>query len=201
MPNTSPGPIAKGTIIENRYKVLRQLGRGGFGRTYLVEDMNRYKERCVIKEFVPQLKSRTELQKAERLFKREASMLYKLEHSQIPHFRELFQTQIDGEDFLFLVQDYVKGKTYAQLLKGSKAKPLTEEEVTQLLLDILPVLSYLHSQKVIHRDISPDNLMLRTTDKLPVLIDFGLVNNTLSDTLSDSITQNTETAYNSSRYG
>ncbi|MBO1352181.1 MAG: hypothetical protein EBE86_034665 [Hormoscilla sp. GUM202] len=64
----------------------------------------------------------------------------------------LFQTKIDGEDFLFLVQDYVKGKTYAQLLKGSKAKPLSEEEVTQLLLDILPVLSYLHSQKVLHRD-------------------------------------------------
>ncbi|MBO1352182.1 MAG: hypothetical protein EBE86_034670 [Hormoscilla sp. GUM202] len=91
MPNSSPGPIAKGTIIENRYKVVRKLGQGGFGRTYLVEDMNRYKERCVIKEFAPQLKSSTELQKAERLFKREASMLYKLAHPQITRFRELFQ--------------------------------------------------------------------------------------------------------------
>ncbi|MGK7901242.1 MAG: protein kinase [Hormoscilla sp.] len=186
MPNTSPGPIAKGTIIENRYQVLRQLGRGGFGRTYLVEDMNRYKERCVIKEFAPQLKSSTELQKAERLFKREASMLYKLEHPQIPRFRELFQTKIDDQDFLFLVQDYVKGKTYAQLLKGRKAKPLSEEEVTQLLLDILPVLSYIHSQKVLHRDISPDNLILRTGDKLPVLIDFGCVKHVAARAVSQS---------------
>jgi len=46
MPNSSPGPIAKGTIIENRYKVVRKLGRGGFGRTYLVEDMNRLWYSC-----------------------------------------------------------------------------------------------------------------------------------------------------------
>jgi serine/threonine-protein kinase len=74
-----------------------------------------------------------------------------------------------------LVQDYVDGPTYRQLLdqRRLQGKTFSEAEVTQLMRDLLPVLHYIHSLGVVHRDIAPDNLILRTADQLPVLIDFG----------------------------
>ncbi len=159
-----------GHILEKRYRVVSQLGQGGFGRTYLVEDMHRFNERCVLKEFAPQVQG-GELQKAKELFEREAGALYKLKHPQLPRFREFFQVKLEGGSRLFLAQDYVEGETYCELLKS--AKQLSEVDVRQLICHLMPVLSYLHSQGVIHRDISPDNLILRRSDHLPVLIDFG----------------------------
>ncbi len=163
--------IQAGQTLGDRYVVVRQLGQGGFGRTYLTEDINRFRELCVLKEFSPQVQTAYVLQKAEELFQREASVLYKLQHPQIPRFRELFRTNLQGKEYLFLVQDFVEGQTYSSLLNSRRK--FTEAEVRQLLLQILPVLEYIHSVGVIHRDISPDNLMLRTVDQLPVLIDFG----------------------------
>jgi len=171
MPSSSA--LASGSIIENRYRIVRELGSGGFGRTYLAEDLNRYNERCVLKEFAPQSQSNKELHKAQELFQREAGMLYQLQHPQIPRFRELIRLKSEGNDSLLLVQDYVEGLTYSQLLE--QGKRFSEAEVTQLLRQLLPVLEYLHSQQVIHRDISPDNLIERSSDTKPVLIDFGCV--------------------------
>ncbi len=170
-------PLPNGTILDNRYKILRELGRGGFGRTYLAEDTRRYNERCVLKEFAPQVTSSSELQKARELFEREAGTLYTLQHPQIPRFRELLPVSVGGEDSLFLVQDYVEGESYWQILNSrlKQGRVFSEAEVTQLLLQLLPVLQYIHSQNAIHRDISPDNLIQRSSDKLPVLIDFGSV--------------------------
>lgn len=159
----------------DRYLILRQLGQGGFGRTYLAEDVNRFRELCVLKEFSPQVQTPYVLQKAEELFQREASVLYKLQHHQIPRFRELFRTNLAGKEYLFLVQDYVEGETYRSLLDARKNQSLlfTEAEARQLLQQILPILQYIHTIGVIHRDISPDNLILRNIDQQPVLIDFG----------------------------
>lgn len=168
--------IYPGLILGNRYRIVRQLGQGGFGRTYLAEDTNRFSESCVLKEFAPLGHQSTyALQKAEELFEREAGVLYQLQHPQIPRFRELFRVNLDGKGYLFLVQDYVEGQTYRNLLEARKRQGLTfnEPEINQLLLQLLPVLEYIHSNGVIHRDISPDNLMLRSSDYLPVLIDFG----------------------------
>ncbi|MFK0729976.1 MAG: protein kinase, partial [Gloeotrichia echinulata HAB0833] len=167
--------IQPGQTLGDRYVVVRQLGQGGFGRTYLTEDVNRFRELCVLKEFSPQVQTPYVLQKAEELFQREASVLYKLQHPQIPRFRELFRTNFQGKEYLFLVQDFVEGQAYSSLLNSrqQQGRKFTEAEVRQLLLQILPVLEYIHSVGVIHRDISPDNLMLRTADQLPVLIDFG----------------------------
>lgn len=158
-----------------RYRIVRELGHGGFGRTYLAEDLNRFNESCVLKEFAPQVQGTYALQKAEELFEREAGVLYKLQHAQIPKFREMFRVKQGNKGLLFLVQDFVVGQTYHALLEARKRQGLrfNEAEVTQLLLQILPVLQYIHSMGVIHRDISPDNLILRSTDGLPVLIDFG----------------------------
>ncbi|MEH1838485.1 MAG: serine/threonine-protein kinase [Nostoc sp.] len=167
--------IQPGLTLGDRYVIVRQIGQGGFGRTYLAEDVNRFRELCVLKEFSPQVQTAYVVQKAEELFEREASVLYKLQHPQIPRFRELLRMNLGGKEYLFLVQDYVEGETYNSLLNARLQQGLrfTEAEVRQLLLLILPVLEYIHSIGVIHRDISPDNLMLRTVDKLPVLIDFG----------------------------
>lgn len=164
-----------GLILGDRYRVVYELGHGGFGRTYLAEDVNRFNEACVLKEFAPQVQESYAIQKAEELFAREAGVLYKLQHPQIPRFRELFRATLEERDRLFLVQDYVEGSTYRQLLEIRQQQGLTfsEREIRQLFRQILPVLHYIHSLGVIHRDISPDNLILRSTDQLPVLIDFG----------------------------
>ena len=168
-------PIYPGITLNNHYRIVRELGHGGFGRTYLAEDAHRFNEPCVLKEFAPQVHGSYALQKSEELFEREAGVLYKLQHNQIPRVRELFRVSISDRGYLFLVQDYVPGQTYRFLLDARKRQGLRfiEAEINQLLIQILPVLEYIHSLGVIHRDISPDNLILRLSDGMPVLIDFG----------------------------
>ena len=189
--------INPGVILSARYRIIRELGHGGFGRTYLAEDINRFNEACVLKEFAPQLQGSSALQKAEELFQREAGVLYKLQHPQIPRFREMFRVEKNNKGLLFLVQDYVDGQNYRSLLISRQTQGLkfSEQEVTLLMTQILPVLEYIHSIGVIHRDISPDNLMLRSSDLLPVLIDFGgvkevaaTVNSQLLETPSEAAT-------------
>lgn len=171
----SIGAISAGTIVGDRYRLVRELGHGGFGRTYLAEDINRFNEQCVLKEFAPKVQGTYAQQKAEELFAREAGVLYQLQHPQIPKFRELCRSPVEGRSRLFLVQDYVEGQTYRALLsqRRQQGQKFTVAEVTQLLQQLLPVLDYIHSRRVIHRDISPDNLIFRNQDQLPVLIDFG----------------------------
>ena len=165
--------LRDGVILNNRYRIVKQIGRGGFGRAYLAEDTQRYRELCVLKEFAPQVESNDELDRAEDLFEREAGILYRLNHNQIPRFEALLKTRLDRENSLFLVQEYVPGESYWQLLQ--RHGRLREREVTEMILNILPVLDYIHSNDLIHRDISPDNLILRDRDDKPVLIDFGCV--------------------------
>jgi serine/threonine protein kinase len=166
-------PIPNGTILRNRYRLLSILGQGGFGRTYLAEDQGRFQELCAMKEFMPPQSGMYALEKSKELFQREAQILYQIRHPQIPQFRESFE----HDQRLFLVQDYVEGKTYRTLLEERKSQgfAFSEPEVTQLIQQVLPVLIYLHSKGIIHRDIAPDNIILRERDQLPVLIDFGVV--------------------------
>ncbi|MEH2412471.1 serine/threonine-protein kinase [Nostoc sp.] len=170
-----PLPLAVGQVVDNRYQIIRHLGQGGFGRTYLAEDINKSHQTCVLKEFAPQVQEQQDLQKAKELFEREANVLKTLQYPQIPRFHASLQVKIGTKDFFFLVQDYVDGDNYYQLLeqRKSQGKTFSEEEVITLLQQILPVLSYIHSRDVVHRDLSPDNLIWRRSDNLPVLIDFG----------------------------
>lgn len=169
--------LSSEAIISNRYVILRQLGQGKFGRTYLVEDRHRFNEPCILQEFAPDIHDPKALQKTEELFQRKAQILYILDHPQIPRFRELFSGRHEGNMGLFLVQDYIPGFTYRQRLQQrlNQGQVFSETEVKQLLLDILPVLNYLHQKGIIHRDLTPDNLLCRAQDNLPVLIDFGSV--------------------------
>lgn len=163
-------PLTSGTILQNRYRIIETLGQGGFGRTYLAEDQRRFDELCAIKELIL---TGTQWEKAQELFQREAAILYKIQHPQVPQFRENFEQ----DQRLFLVQEYVAGKTYRTLLDERKTigGAFTEREVLQLMRSLLPILEHIHSRGIIHRDISPENIILRDGDHLPVLIDFGVV--------------------------
>lgn len=169
--NSMGSGLTPGTGLRDRYIIQHPLGQGGFSRTYLAEDTGRFNESVTLKELTPANQGTYALQKAEELFQREAQMLHKLQHPQIPRFWEFFR---DGRR-LFLVQDYIEGKTYQSLLEERIAagQTISEAEIIELLRQLLPVLSYLHSLGIIHRDISPDNLICRASDGLPVLIDLG----------------------------
>ncbi|MDJ0707125.1 MAG: serine/threonine-protein kinase [Leptolyngbyaceae cyanobacterium MO_188.B28] len=166
-------PIPLGTVLQNRYRLGQELGQGGFGRTYLAEDLGRFNEKCVIKEFVPIQGEEKFSEKATQLFQREAAILYQIKHPQIPQFRATFEQ----DQRLFLVQDYVAGKTYRDLLNRHRVEGtvFSESEARQFLQQILPVLAHIHAKGIIHRDISPENIIQRQNDHLPVLIDFGVV--------------------------
>ncbi|MFM6184448.1 MAG: protein kinase domain-containing protein [Dolichospermum sp.] len=168
-------PLIVGQVIDNRYEIGRILGQGGFGRSYLAVDRQKARKICVLKEFAPQVVKPEDLQKAKELFEREASVLKKIQHDQIPCFHASFQAKIGTKDFFFLAQDYIEGDNYYQLLeqRQGRGQSFNEEEVINLLHNLLPVLTYIHSLDIVHRDISPDNLILRKSDDLPVLIDFG----------------------------
>ncbi|MDF5708972.1 MAG: serine/threonine-protein kinase [Nostoc sp. S4] len=166
-------PITVGTVLQNRYRIIQILGQGGFGRTYLAEDQRRFNELCAIKELISTATEAFARQKAQELFHREAAILYQIEHPQVPKFRERFEQ----DQRLFLVEDYVAGQTYRTLLSEKQAVGQTfiQAEVFRLIQSLLPVLEHIHSRGIIHRDISPENIILRDSDGKPVLIDFGVV--------------------------
>jgi len=182
-------PIPLGSTLRDRYTVRQVLGQGGMGRTYLAQDMERFNEACVLKEFIPANSSPEAVKKAKELFQREASTLYQIKHPQVPDFRATFES--GGR--LFLVQDYVEGHSFREMLieRLKHKHTFNEAEVTSLLFQVLPILTYLHGRHIIHRDISPENLMLRTSDRLPVLIDFGVVKETATKLISHAGSQAT----------
>ena len=186
------------TLLRRRYLIQQVLGQGGFARTYLAMDQERFQEPCVIKEFVVSYQDDALIRKAKGLFKRESSILHQVKHPQIPRFWAAFEE----DDRLFLVQDYVRGDTYRKIQQERKqsGKNFTEIEIIHLLTHLLPVLSYLHQRQIVHRDISPDNIILKDSEPnktaiepslgLPILIDFGAVKEATSGlTLVSSMTR------------
>ncbi len=179
--------ISTGELIHDRYRIQKSLGQGGFGRTYLAKDIHRFDDLCVLKEFMPLNTSNYVVEKARILFEREAKALYQLKHPQIPKFLAWFTYARR----LFIVQEYVNGYSYSRLLQKrlQQSCPFSETEVIQWLYDLLIVLDYLHNQGIVHRDISTDNVMQPDNSPKPVLIDFGLVKQTVSDVLTKSTQQ------------
>ncbi|MGI2905858.1 protein kinase domain-containing protein [Tolypothrix sp. VBCCA 56010] len=170
-PLTKP-EISSGTLIDNRYTIQKLLGQGGLGRTYLAFDTRRFNEPCVLKEFAPIGTGQSGLEKCRDLFKKEAKILHQLQHPQIPKFLACFE----GDGRLFLVQEYIDGQTYSNLLQKlqQQRQNFSQSEVINWLKNLLLVLEYIHEHNIIHRDISPDNVMLPNNKNLPVLIDFGV---------------------------
>ncbi|MDZ8183634.1 MAG: serine/threonine-protein kinase [Nostoc sp. ChiSLP02] len=156
-------------LLGGRYRPVKVLSdEGGFGRTYLAEDVHKLNECCVVKQFAPKLQGTGPLRKAIELFKQEASRLQELaEHPQIPTLLACFEQN----SYLFLVQQFIDGQNLLKELEGRGN--YNETEIRELLLDLLPVLKFIHSRTVIHRDIKPQNIIRRQSDKRLVLIDFG----------------------------
>ncbi len=165
--------LSTGTLLSNRYLIKQELGAGGFARTYLIEDLTKNHQKCVLKEFVPAENNGQLNPKSRNLFEQEAKILAKLNHQQIPTFLDWFEEQ----NKIFIVQQYIEGDNYWELLCKRKENNqlFSEEEIVAWLKDLLTVIDYIHSQKVIHRDISPDNIIYCTAINKPVLIDFGVV--------------------------
>lgn len=159
-------------LLNNRYLVLQTLGSGGFGHTFLAEDTHMpSKRRCVIKQLKPLTGNPAVYQIIKERFKREAANLEILGKSndQIPALYAYFT---EANEF-YLVQEWIEGKNL--LTRVQYEGPFSETAVTNLLVNILPVLVHIHSQHIIHRDIKPENIILRDSDNKPVLIDFGAV--------------------------
>lgn len=157
--------------LGGRYKIMGQLGAGGFGQTFLAEDLHLPgNPRCVIKRLKPQLTDAFNLQTAKRLFDTEAQVLYQLGiHDQIPRLLAHFEHK---QEF-YLAQELVVGEPLTEELLSGQSQ--TESQVFSLVKDILSVLSFVHQRNVIHRDIKPANLIRRRHDGRIVLIDFGAV--------------------------
>jgi eukaryotic-like serine/threonine-protein kinase len=159
------------TPLGGRYKIINHLGEGGFGQTFLAEDLHLPGHpRCVVKQLKPQVTDAESLQTARRLFDMEANVLYKLgNHEQIPRLLAHFE---DGQEF-YLAQEFIAGETLSRELVEGQA--WSEANVVALLQDIVQVLTFVHQHQVIHRDIKPSNLIRRQEDGKIVLIDFGAV--------------------------
>lgn len=161
-------------MLNNRYEILKTLGRGGFGETFLAIDTRMPSRRkCVIKQLKPDDTTNTAPTPGwfEERFQREAAILEELgrNNRQIPELYEYFS---EGENFFF-VQEWIEGITLSQ--KHQQKGNLSEAQVEKILRELLPVLDYIHGRGIIHRDIKPDNIILRASDGKPVLIDFGIV--------------------------
>ena len=160
-----------GQLLAGHYRVLQVLGAGGFGQTYITEDLHLPgNPKCVLKHLKPASADRALLDIARKFFEKEAIVLQQLgNYDRIPRLLAYFE---EKQEF-YLVQEYVPGHPLSTELKnGAK---WSESQVLELLEEILEILIFIHAQGVIHRDIKPDNIMRRSSDRKLILIDFGAI--------------------------
>lgn len=155
-------------LLKERYRAIKLIGQGGFGRTFLAVDEDKpSKPRCVIKQFFPQAQGTNNSQKAAELFEQEAVRLDDLgKHPQIPELLAYFSQ----DERQYLVQEFIDGQNLAQALAAEGT--FKETQIRSLLSSLLPVLDFIHSHNIIHRDIKPENI-IRRQDRQLVLVDFG----------------------------
>jgi len=153
------------TKLNNRYQVVRDIGAGGFGQTFLVEDTQMpTQRRCVAKQLKPVTTNPQIYQLLQDRFAREAAILEELGegNTQIPRLYAYFEE--DGQ--FYLVQEWIEGETLTHRVQNSGK--LSESSVREILVSLLRVLEFVHIQRIVHRDIKPDNIILRNSDGTPV---------------------------------
>jgi serine/threonine protein kinase len=162
LPITSP-IISAGEILQTRYEIQEMIHSGGMGYVYLATDKRLYDRLCIVKQVKEPIKSDAHRKKLEE----EALRMSKLHHPNVTMILDHF---IDNE-YYFLVVERIYGKTLGEVYKERRGH-LTENEVVRWAISICDVVSYLHSEGIVHRDISPDNIMLTGEGSIK-FIDFG----------------------------
>jgi serine/threonine protein kinase len=171
--------LKNGTIL-NQYKIIKVLGSGGFGITYLAQDIQLGME-VVIKEYFPnefairntdstiiaKTSSDRDFSKGMQRFKEEAQVLAKFNHPSIVKILGFFE----ANNTAYFVMEYEEGIDLSQYLKQIN-RSLSQEEILAIIMPILEGLKEVHKYKYLHRDIKPGNILLRK-NRVPVLIDFG----------------------------
>ncbi|HEY9596537.1 MAG TPA: WD40 repeat domain-containing serine/threonine-protein kinase, partial [Cyanophyceae cyanobacterium] len=155
-------------LLQDRYRALKLIGQGGFGRTFLaVDESQSSKPQCVIKQFFPQAPGIPNTQKSAELFEQEAVRLEEFgKHPQIPQFLDHFEQ----DNHQYLVQEFIDGLNLAQILETENS--FSETQIRDILNSLLPVIQFIHDRNVIHRDIKPENIIRRNDGQL-ILVDFG----------------------------
>src|SRR5688500_12939843 len=165
--STSAAPLVGG-----RYEILRTLGQGAFGHTFLARD--RTDDRTVAIKLLDTRGRGGDDWKAYELFKREADVLRAVRHHGIPEVYETFQDVWLGAPTAFLVMEYIEGTSLAAIIEEKRA--IESSTIVHLFLELLGILDYLHSRvpPILHRDIKPANIIVRPNG-FPALVDFGSV--------------------------
>jgi len=189
-----PVPMKAGTVLRKRYQVKKIIGQGGMGSIYLTNDTRLEGRLCAIKEVEYDRGLPEEmLQEARNQFQKEATVLARLDHPNLPKVSDFFS--IGDHDYL--VMDYVPGKDLRQLMMEARQEGnfLAEEEVLDWASQLADALKYLHTldPPIIHRDIKPSNLKL-TPSGLVKLVDFGLVKTLAPGEVTITILQGQGTA-------
>lgn len=168
-------PLPLGTVLRARYEIIDLVGQGGMGAIYLTRDLRLEGRQCAVKEVIlqPAFDAAT-LAQARAQFHREASVLARLDHPNLPKVSDYFSEE--GRDYL--VMDYVPGQDLRQIMLQAQEEGsfLEEQQVRAWTEQICDALEYLHGQNppVLHRDIKPANLKLTPEGRIK-LVDFGLV--------------------------
>ncbi|ACB51203.1 serine/threonine kinase [Crocosphaera subtropica ATCC 51142] len=163
--------VGSNTLVD-RYQIEQEIGNGGFGVTFLAKDTRMPSERkVVIKKLKPINQSNVDYEIIKNSFQKEAAVLEELgrNHPNIPELYDYFEDE--GE--FYLVQEYIEGKTLAEI------SPISQERTFSILTSLLRTLQYIQDKNLIHRDIKPENIIIRSSDGLPVLIDFGAVKDSM----------------------
>lgn len=155
--------IAPGKILQTRYEIQEMIHSGGMGYIYLATDKKLYDRTCIIKQVKEQIKSDSHQKKLEE----EALRMAKLNHANVAMILDHFTE----DRYYYLVVERIYGKTLSEIFREKRGH-LTENEVIKWAISICDVVSYLHTEGIVHRDISPDNIML-TEDGNIKFIDFG----------------------------
>jgi eukaryotic-like serine/threonine-protein kinase len=189
-----PTPLKAGEVLRGRYKICRIIGHGGMGSIYLADDLRLEGRQCALKEVEHDRTMPTEmLRQAREQFLREATILARLDHPNLPKVSDFFS--VGGRDYL--IMDFVPGKDLRSLMVEARQANvfLAERDVLAWTSQLADALSYLHSQKppILHRDIKPSNLKL-TPSGLLKLVDFGLVKILASEEMTITILQGRGTA-------
>ncbi|WP_298917143.1 serine/threonine-protein kinase [uncultured Nostoc sp.] len=172
-------------LIGGRYRINEELGKGSFGETSKATDTRKFDKTVVVKRLRVESYSEDFKVKAKELFKREAKSYMQLgsEHSQIPQLEAYFE---ENDDF-YLVMEYIDGANLSQQ-ELREDNILKEKDLINLLKNLLTILQAVHRESLVHRDIKPDNLIRRNSDKKILLIDFGAVTNDLNIKEKEQIT-------------